>query len=87
MTLKVTDEAITALAESSYKINQNAQNIGARRLHATVEKLMETLSFEAPQRRGEAVTIDEDYVRERLAGIAEDETLIRFGFHSLQQDR
>ncbi|HUU82961.1 MAG TPA: ATP-dependent protease ATPase subunit HslU [Phycisphaerae bacterium] len=86
LTLEFSEEAITALAETSYKVNQNAQNIGARRLHSTVEKLMETLSFEAPDRRGDTVTIDEDYVRERLKGIAEDETLIRFGFHSLRED-
>ncbi len=87
VTLAITDDAITAVAEISYKTNQNAQNIGARRLHAATEKLMETLSFDAPDRQGQSVTIDEDYVRERLAGIAEDETLIRFGFHSLREDR
>jgi ATP-dependent HslUV protease ATP-binding subunit HslU len=84
--LEFTDDAITALAEVSYKTNQNCQNIGARRLHAAMEKLMETLSFEAPDRRGESVTIDEAYVRERLAGLDQDETLIRFGFHSLRSD-
>ena len=84
--LDFTDDAVTAIAEISYRTNQNAQNIGARRLHAAVEKLMETLSFEAPDRRGDKVTIDEDYARERLAGIADDETLIRFGFHSLRDD-
>ena len=84
--LDFTDEAVTALAEISYRTNQNCQNIGARRLHATMEKLMETLSFEAPDQKGKSATIDEDYVRERLAGVDQDETLIRFGFHSLRSD-
>ena len=47
---------------------------------------METLSFEAPDQQGRTVTIDESYVRERLAGITEDETAIRFGFHSLRPE-
>ncbi len=79
-----TEEAVSALAEIAYRTNQNCQNIGARRLHAAMEKLMETLSFDAPDRQGTSVAIDEDYVRERLAGTDEDETRIRFGFHSLR---
>jgi len=80
------EEAVTAIAEIAYQTNRNAQNIGARRLHGAVEKLLETLSFDAPERRGDRVTIEEAYVRERLAGIAEDEALIRFGFHSLKEN-
>ncbi|MHC4067682.1 MAG: ATP-dependent protease ATPase subunit HslU [Planctomycetota bacterium] len=86
VSLEFTDEAITALAEISYQANENTQNIGARRLHSAVEKLMETLSFDGPDLKGQTVTIDESYVRERLAGITEDETAIRFGFHSLRSD-
>jgi len=86
VTVEFTGEAISALAELAYKANQNTQNIGARRLHSAVEKLMETLSFEAPDQQGRTVTIDESYVRERLAGITEDETAIRFGFHSLRPE-
>ena len=50
-------------------------------------KLMESLSFDAPQRAGEQIRIDEQYVQERLGGIADDETLIRFGFHSLRDKK
>ena len=84
--VEFTDQAVNSLAEIAYQANQNTQNIGARRLHSAVEKLMETLSFEAPDMKGQSITIDENYVRERLAGITEDENAIRFGFHSLQED-
>jgi ATP-dependent HslUV protease ATP-binding subunit HslU len=86
LSVEFTDQAVNSLAEIAYQANQNTQNIGARRLHSAVEKLMETLSFEAPDMKGQSITIDENYVRERLAGITEDEDAIRFGFHSLRED-
>ncbi|MCH7813872.1 MAG: HslU--HslV peptidase ATPase subunit, partial [Planctomycetes bacterium] len=86
VTITFTDEAVSALADLSYRANQNTQNIGARRLHAAVEKLMETISFDAPELSGQTIAIDEAYVRERLAKIADDESAIHFGFHSLQRE-
>ncbi|NLX07169.1 MAG: ATP-dependent protease ATPase subunit HslU [Phycisphaerae bacterium] len=71
-------DAITAMAEIAFKVNQTVQNIGARRLYTIVEKVMEDLSFSAPERAGEKVEIDEAYVRERLADIARDEDLSKF---------
>jgi len=84
VTIEYTDQAITAMAEIAFEANKNTQNIGARRLHSAVEKLMETLSFDAPDLRGQKFVIDENYVRERLSSITEDESAIRFGFHSLR---
>jgi ATP-dependent HslUV protease ATP-binding subunit HslU len=83
--LEFTPDAIEEMAALAFQMNQRAQNIGARRLYTITEKLMETLSFEAPQRRGDSVTIDAAYVRERLADIIKNEEITRFGFHSLRQ--
>ncbi len=73
-----TDDAIAALADTAYRVNQSTENIGARRLMTVVEKLMEQISFEAPDRCGESIRIDEAYVNERLADISQDSDLSRF---------
>ena len=82
--LNFTDDAITALAETAFRTNQNCQNIGARRLHSAMEKLMETLSFDAPDRKGESITIDQDLVEQRLEGLEDDESRVLFGFQALR---
>ncbi len=84
--IEFTDSAIEAMAEFAYDMNNKAQNIGARRLHTIIEKLMETLSFEAPERHGESVKIDRAYVNERLHDITKNEELASFGFHSLKDE-
>ncbi|MFQ5489566.1 MAG: ATP-dependent protease ATPase subunit HslU [Phycisphaerae bacterium] len=84
--LNFTDDAITGLAEMAYRTNQNCQNIGARRLHSAMEKLMETLSFDAPDHRGESIVIDRDLVEERLAGLDRDESRVQFGFRPPKPD-
>ena len=66
VTLNFTDEAIDTLAEMSAEINQSVENIGARRLHTVLERLLDEISFSAPDRDGEEITIDEAMVRERL---------------------
>ena len=76
--IEYTDDAIVALAETAHRVNQGGDNIGARRLMTVMEKLMEDISFHAPERRGETIKIDEGYVTERLADIAEDTDLSRF---------
>jgi len=76
--LKFEDEAIAEIAEIAYQLNQTTENIGARRLTTVMEKLMEEISFDADQRRGETVVIDAAYVRERLSGIVEDPDLSRY---------
>lgn len=76
--LEFTDDAIDALASYAFKVNQTTQNIGARRLYTILEKLLEELSFEAPDKVSGKVGVDADYVRDRLQEVAEDEDLSRF---------
>ncbi len=84
--LEFRPDAIEEMAALAFLMNEQAQNIGARRLYTITEKLMETLSFEAPQRSGESVTVDATYVRDHLEDIIKNEEIARFGFHSLRQD-
>lgn len=64
--VKYTDEAIEAIAEVAYLINQQSEDIGARRLHTVMEKLFEELSFNAPELGGQQIVITEEYVKEQL---------------------
>lgn len=73
-----TEDAIGALADYAYRVNQSTQNIGARRLHTIMERLLEELSFEAPEMHMGRVEINAAYVRERLDEIAQDEDLSKF---------
>ena len=72
------EDAIQALAAYAYQVNQSAQNIGARRLHTIMERLLEELSFEAPDMKMGQVEINEAYVRQRLEDVAQDEDLSKF---------
>jgi ATP-dependent HslUV protease ATP-binding subunit HslU len=72
------DDAIAELAEIAADVNRNTENIGARRLHTVVEKLLEGLSFDAPEMGGCDVVIDAAYVRERLRDIVTNEDLSRY---------
>ena len=76
--LSFTPDAIGALAEYAFQVNQRTQNIGARRLNTIMERLLEDLSFEAPDRGGGRVEIDAAYVRKRLDEITRDEDLSKF---------
>ncbi|GIK15367.1 MAG: ATP-dependent protease ATPase subunit HslU [Planctomycetota bacterium] len=71
-------EALKEIASIAFRVNQSLENIGARRLTTVMERLMEDLSFDAPQRGGATVRIDLGYVRERLSELAKDEGLKRF---------
>ena len=73
-----TDEAIARLAEIAFEVNQETDNIGARRLHTILEKLLEDLSFEAPDVNMPEVKITEAYVNEKLSDIARNKDLSRF---------
>ena len=75
--LEFTRDGIEAIADIAHRVNQNTQNIGARRLHTVLEKLLEEVSFAAPDTGG-GVTIDDNYVRSKLTAIAQDEDLSRF---------
>src|SRR5688572_5576227 len=78
VTLEVTPDAIREVAKIAAQVNESVENIGARRLQTVMEKLLEDLSFEAEDRQGETVTVDAAYVRERLAGLAQDADLSRY---------
>jgi len=73
-----TDDAIDAMAEIAYDVNRRTANIGARRLHTILERVFETISFDAPELEEKRVAITGDYVRERLAEVVRDEDLSKF---------
>ncbi len=66
------------MADVAWQVNQSTQNIGARRLHTILERLLEELSFDAPDRKGETITVDAAYVHERLDPVIQQEDLSRF---------
>ena len=72
------DAAIKRLAEIAWQVNERIENIGARRLHTVMEKLLESLSFEATDKNGQTVVIDKAYVEEALGELAKDEDLSRY---------
>jgi ATP-dependent HslUV protease ATP-binding subunit HslU len=71
-------DAIEALAEYAYQVNQTSQNIGARRLYTIMERLLEELSFEAPDMHTGRVVINAGYVKQRLEKLTQDEDLSKF---------
>jgi ATP-dependent HslUV protease ATP-binding subunit HslU len=73
-----TDEAIDALADAAQAVNGSVENIGARRLQTVMEKVIEEISFTAPDRSGETIVIDAAYVRDRIADLASNADLSRF---------
>ena len=76
--LRFDDEAVEALAELAADINDRIENIGARRLHTVLERLLEEISFSATDQSGETVTVDAGYVNERVAPLAQKGDLSRF---------
>ena len=78
VTLEFTDDAIDAIAEISTHINSTIENIGARRLHTILEKILDEISFEAPDKGGENIKIDKAYVEKHLGDIAKDKDLSKF---------
>jgi ATP-dependent HslUV protease ATP-binding subunit HslU len=76
--LVFTDDAIVALAEYAFEVNQRTQNIGARRLHTILERVLEELSFEASEIKLGRVEINRAYVSERLQSVVDDEDLSNY---------
>ena len=76
--LKFGDDAVKRIAEIAWQVNESTENIGARRLHTIMERLLDIISFEAPDRDGESVTLDADYVNEHLDALAGNEDLSRY---------
>src|SRR6201987_5548509 len=78
VTLSFTEQAIDALADAAVAVNGSVENIGARRLQTVLEKVLEEISFTAGDRSGESITIDADYVHERVGELAQNADLSRF---------
>ena len=74
----ITEDAIAEIAEYAALVNERTENIGARRLYTIMETLLDEISFNAPDMKGEEVTIDAAYVKEKLCDIVEDEDLTRY---------
>ena len=78
MKLVFSDDAVREMARLAAEVNQNTEDIGARRLHTILEKVLEDLSFQAPNMGDKTFTINADYVRKQLTEIAQNEDLSRF---------
>jgi ATP-dependent HslUV protease ATP-binding subunit HslU len=78
VTLDVTPEAVKRLAQIAFEVNERTENIGARRLATVLEHLLDEISFDAPQKQGQTVSIDAAQVEERLGALARNEDLSRF---------
>ncbi|EEX30705.1 MULTISPECIES: HslU--HslV peptidase ATPase subunit [Vibrio] len=76
--IEFTEDGITQIAEAAWTVNETTENIGARRLHTVMERLMDEISFEATDKSGSKLTIDSDYVKAKLGDTVEDEDLSRF---------
>ena len=76
--IEFTEDGITQIAEAAWTVNETTENIGARRLHTVMERLMDEISFEATDKSGSKLTIDADYVKAKLGDTIEDEDLSRF---------
>ncbi|EFM86909.1 ATP-dependent hsl protease ATP-binding subunit hslU [Actinobacillus pleuropneumoniae serovar 11 str. 56153] len=76
--IEFTKDGISKIAESAFRVNEKTENIGARRLHTVLERLMDGISFDASERSGEKIVIDEKYVQAALNDVVENEDLSRF---------
>ena len=76
--MSFTEDGIEAIAKAAWQVNETTENIGARRLHTMMERLMEDISFNANDRAGESFVIDRAYVEKTLTEVVENEDLSRF---------
>ncbi len=76
--LEFTDEGLQRLAKVAFEVNEKQENIGARRLYTVMERLLESVSFEASDMNGQSITIDADYVNEHLGELVKDEDLSQY---------
>ncbi len=76
--LEFTPEALDEIAHFAFRVNESTENIGARRLHTIMERVLDELSFDAPEKKGEHITIDAEYVRKMLTDIVKDQDLSRY---------
>ncbi len=78
LSIEFTEDGVKQIAQSAFHVNETAENIGARRLHTIMERLLEEISFSAPDKSGQSVTIDAEYVNSRLTELVNDEDLSRY---------
>ena len=78
VTLEFTEDGIRRIAETAFQVNETTENIGARRLHTILERLLEEVSFSASDKSGSEVKITAEYVDENIAELAQDEDLSRY---------
>jgi ATP-dependent HslUV protease ATP-binding subunit HslU len=78
LTLSFTDDGVQRIAEIAFQVNERTENIGARRLHTVMERLLETISFEASEHSGQTINVDRAYVDEHVAALVKDEDLSRY---------
>ena len=78
VTLDFTDDGIDAIARLSAEINASVENIGARRLHTVLERVLDELSYDAPQRSGETQVVDAAYVESSIGDMVRDVDLSRY---------
>jgi ATP-dependent HslUV protease ATP-binding subunit HslU len=78
VSLEFVESGVRRLAEVAFHVNENTENIGARRLHTVMERLLETVSFEASDKSGSHVQINAGYVDDHLAELSKDEDLSRY---------
>jgi len=78
VTIEFTESGIERIAEAAWQVNERTENIGARRLHTVMEKLMEDISYDASEKSGSTFVIDADYVNDHLDTLVQDEDLSRF---------
>src|SRR5213595_536898 len=76
--LEFTPESLEEVARFAFRVNEGTENIGARRLHTIMERVLDEISFEAPDKKGEQFKVDADYVRHMLADIVKDQDLSRY---------
>jgi len=76
--LAFTPESLEEVAHFAFRVNEGTENIGARRLHTIMERVLDEISFDAPERKGQQVNVDADYVRKMLTDIVKDQDLSRY---------
>lgn len=76
--VEFSDDAIERIAKAAWQVNEKTENIGARRLHTVMERLMEEISYDASEKAGSSLVIDAAYVEKHLGALVEDEDLSRF---------
>ena len=76
--LEFTPDALEEVARFAFRVNEGTENIGARRLHTIMERVLDEISFDAPDKKGQSVTIDAAYVQKMLNDIVKDQDLSRY---------